>query len=143
MVVTLMGRIQTRILVLAIIGGLWTLLITPILPGADVPEAYGTTFVVLLTVIVLGVGWELLYHGLQQFRWEKDWPTFFGLITAVNEGLLVWILLATGTVDTNTPISGLAFFLHFTSVWLITWLWVNGPMRVPSIRWRFQGGRLI
>ena len=24
-------------------------------------------------------GWEFLYHGLQQFRWEKDWPTLFGL----------------------------------------------------------------
>jgi len=141
LVPTLNGRIQTRIAVLAVVGGLWTLLITPLLPdGAPLSASYRATFTVLLLVIVLGVLWELLYHGLQQFRWEKDWPTLFGLLTAINEGLLVWLLLAAGI---GPDIPGGAFLLHFVSVWLVTWLVVNGPMRVPLIHWRFRGGRLI
>jgi hypothetical protein len=32
MVPTLYGRIQTRIVLLAVVGGLWTLIITPLLP---------------------------------------------------------------------------------------------------------------
>jgi hypothetical protein len=57
---TLNGRIQTRIAVLAVVGGLWTLLLTPLLPlGGSLGDAYPTTFTILLTTIVLGVGWEL------------------------------------------------------------------------------------
>jgi len=141
LVPTLNGRIQTRIALLAVVGGLWTLLITPLLPdGAPLSASYRATFLVLLLVIVLGVLWELLYHFLQQFRWEKDWPTFFGLLTAINEGLLIWILVVVG-VGPDVP--GGSFLLHFISVWILTWLVANGPMRVPFIHWRFQGGRLI
>jgi hypothetical protein len=28
-------------------------------------------------------------------------------------------------------------------VWIASFLFVNGPMRVVSIRWRFRGGRLV
>ncbi len=141
MVPTLNGRIQTRILVLAVVGGIWTLLITPLLPdGAPLGASYRATFFVLLLVIVIGVAWELLYHFLQQFRWEKDWPTLFGLLTAINEGLLIWILLAAGL---GPAVSGGSFLVHFLSTWIIVWLVVNGPMRVPFIHWRFLGGRLI
>ena len=141
MVPTLNGRIQTRIFVLAIVGGIWTLLITPLLPdGAPLEASYRATFFVLLLVIVIGVAWELLYHFLQQFRWEKDWPTLFGLLTAINEGLLIWFLLAGGL---GPAVSGGSFLVHFLSTWIIVWLVVNGPMRVPFIHWRFLGGRLI
>ena len=141
MLPTLFGRIQTRVFVLAVIGGLVTLVITPVLP--DDPT-YRVTFIVLAIVIVLGVGWEFVYHGLQQFRWEKDWPTIFGLFTAINEGLLVWLLLQAGVVPgIDTPPTWGPFVVLFAAVWLTTWIWVNGPMRVPFIRWRFQGGRLV
>lgn len=139
MLPTLNGRIQTRVLVLLVVGGLWTLPITPLI-GAD----YVTTYAVLLTVIVLGVGWELLYHLIQQFRWEKDWPTMFGLLTAINEGALVWLLLVLDVVPGVTgPVPLWAFLVQFLTTWIIVWLVVNGPMRVPFIHWRFRGGRLI
>jgi hypothetical protein len=142
---TLNGRIQTRVFVTLVVGGLWTLLITPVLPvPGTLPDAYATTFVVLLAVTVLGVGWELVYHLLQQFRWEKDWPTFFGLITAVNEGLLVWLLLEDGAVPgIDGPVPFSAFLLQFVTTWLVVWLTVNGPMRVPFVHWRFRGGRIV
>ena len=145
MLPTLNGRIQTRVFVTLVVGGLWTLLITPVLPlPGTLRDAYATTFVVLLAVTVLGVGWELLYHLLQQFRWEKDWPTFFGLVTAVNEGLLVWLLLEADAVPgIDGPVPFSAFLLQFVTTWLVVWLTVNGPMRVPFVHWRFRGGRII
>ena len=145
MLPTLNGRLQTRVFVTLVVGGLWTLLITPLLPlPGTLPDAYATTFVVLLAVTVLGVGWELLYHLLQQFRWEKDWPTLFGLVTAVNEGVLLWLLLAAGAVPgIDGPVPFSAFLLQFVTTWLVVWLTVNGPMRVPFVHWRFRGGRIV
>ncbi|HMA45809.1 MAG TPA: hypothetical protein VKP11_01140 [Frankiaceae bacterium] len=144
MVPTLPGRWQTRVFVLAVVGSLLTLAVTPLLPGrGPLGAAYRATFLVLATVLVVGLGWELVYHGLQQFRWEKDWPTMFGLLTGVNEGLLVWALLAAGAVPGDPKVGGGAFVVDFAVVWVGTWLFVNGPMRVPFLRWRFQGGRLV
>lgn len=144
MLPTLNGRIQTRIFLLVVVGGLWTLAITPFLPGVtDLAEGYRNTFIVLLTVIVLGVLWEFVYHALQQFRWEKDWPTFFGLVTGINEGVLIWVLLAFGWVPGITAITAAAFVIQFVTLWLLVWLAANGPMRVPFVHWRFRGGRLI
>jgi hypothetical protein len=141
---TLNGRIQTRIFVTAVIGSIWTLIITPILPtGAPLGDSYRTTFTILGMIIVLGIVWEFIYHGIQQFRWEKDWPTIFGLLTAINEGLLVWFLVAGGAIPWIDSIPGPAFVIHFVTTWLVVWLWVNGPMRVPFIHWRINGGRLV
>ena len=145
MLPTLNGRIQTRIFLLATVGSLWTLIITPVLPLGDVPlgTAYKTTFTILLMITVLGILWELLYHAIQQFRWEKDWPTIFGLLTAIPEGLLVWFLLAGGAIPWIDSVPGSAFAIHFVTTWLLVWLVANGPMRVPFIHWRINGGRLI
>jgi hypothetical protein len=144
MLPTLNGRLQTRVFLLVVVGAIWTLLITPVLPGVtNLREGYRSTFIVLITVLVLGIGWELVYHFLQQFRWEKDWPTFFGLITAINEGLLVWILITAGVVPGSPDVSPAAFLIDFITLWLVVWLVANGPMRVPFVRWRFRGGRLI
>lgn len=139
MVPVLSGRIQTRLFLLLTVGSAVTAIVTPLV-GAE----YRTTFAILAAVAVLGIGWELLYHFLMQFRWEKDWPTLFGLLTAIPEGALVWELLdriAVPTVDHTPPFS--AFLIHFGAVWLAVWLWANGPMRVPALRWRFRGGRLV
>lgn len=145
MLPTLNGRLQTRIFMLVVFGGVITLLITPLLPGLDLSgESYRTTYAILLTVLVLGVLWELLYHFVQQFRWEKDWPTMFGLLTAVNEGALVWLLLALEVVPGVDGVPSFwAFLIMFGIVWLAIWVWTNGPMRVPFIRWRFFGGRIV
>jgi hypothetical protein len=145
---TLGGRIQTRIILLAIVGGIVTAIITPFLPlGANVTlsQAYKTTFIILAAVIVVGIVWECIYHFIMQWRWEKDWPTFFGLATIINEGIVIWLLLHFGLIPGiakgSVPTS--AFVIDFVLVWVVFWLWVNGPMRVFNIRWRFFGGRLV
>lgn len=98
MLPTLWGRIQTRVLVLGILGGVWTLVLIPFLwllsPGSpSAADVLRVAYTVLFTVIVLGVAWEFVYHFLQQFRWEKDWPTLFGLVTAINEGVVAWLVV--------------------------------------------------
>jgi len=142
---TLTGRIQTRIFLLAVVGGLITLIIVPILPGsAPLGDKYQDGFLVLLSVAVVGVLWELLYHLLMQWRWEKDWPTLFGLVEGVPEGALIWILLSAGAIPGIAgSVGGAAFLIQFVLVWLGVWLVANGPMRVPFIRWRFHGGRIV
>lgn len=145
MVPTLNGRIQTRIVLLAVVGGLITLIIVPLLPGdAPLGDKYRDGFLVLLSVAVVGVLWELLYHLLMQWRWEKDWPTLFGLAEGVPEGVLIWILLSAGAIPGIVgSVGGVAFLIQFILVWLGVWLVANGPMRVPFIRWRFRGGRIV
>lgn len=145
MVPTLFGRIQTRLFLLAVIGGLVTVALAPVLPvDAPIAQRYQATFIVLATVAVLGVGWELVYHLLQQWRWEKDWPMLFGLVTLIPEGLLVGILATRELLPgLPGPVPAPAFVIHFLVVWLVVWLFASGPMRVPFIHWRFRGGRLL
>lgn len=145
MVPILSGRIQTRLFLLTVVGGVVTLVLAPVLPvDGQLTERYQAAFVVLGAVAVIGLGWELVYHLGMQWRWEKDWPTLFGLLTAIPEGLLI------GTLSSRELLPGLpgpvpvsAFVIHFTVVWLTVWLTGNGPMRVLFVRWRFQGGRLV
>src|SRR5690606_11148188 len=93
---------------------------------------YKTTFIILATVTVLGIVWELIYHFLQQFRWEKDWPTLIAFLNMFNEGIVVWVLLHFDLVPfidgPNVPLP--AFVIMFVVVWIAQWLTANGPMRV-------------
>lgn len=145
MVPTLPGRIQTRLFLLLIIGWPLTLLITPRLPlDGPAGDRYLATSIVLASVAVLGIGWEVIYHFIMQWRWEKDWPTLFGLVTLVPEGLLLWFLTQQELVPgLPGPVPTSAFIIHFVLVWLAVWVVANGPMRVPFIRWRFRGGRVL
>jgi hypothetical protein len=149
---TLHGRIQTRIFVTLIVGGIWTLIITPLLPApqpVSTGELYKVTFTVLITQLVLGIGWELLYHWLMGFRWEKDWPSFFGFIEGITEGVLLWIVLSADLVPgiSEDPgdrrVFGSTFLVLFITTWIVTWAWLQGPMKVVNPRWRFRGGRII
>ena len=136
----LFGRIQTRFFLVVVIGTLWALAITPVLPDRGrLSAAYGVAFRALLVVLVAGIVWEFVYHGLQQFRWEKDWPTLFGLLTGINEGVSTWFLM--WALDIDVPAT--TFLAFFISTWLVLWLWVSGPMKVVFIRWRWRGGRLL
>lgn len=145
MIPTLAGRLQTRVFVLATVGAALTGLIVPVLPGTSGPlgATYKAAFLMLLAVMVAGLGWELVYHLLMQFRWDKDWPTLFGLVTAVPEGLVMWLLLDAGLVPGVGDVAASTFFTMFAFVWAGQWLFVNGPMRVVSVQWRLRGGRLL
>lgn len=134
---TLFGRIQTRLFMVFTFGLVWTFLVLPVLPrpaGASLGDVAGDVFTALIGVALLGLVWEVVYHGLQQLRWEKDWPSFFGLLTGINEGLLLFLVL-------DMPLA--TFLVHFVTTWIVIWLAAHGPMRVLFLRWRFRGGRLV
>ena len=132
------GRVQTRIFVVCTIGLLWTVLVTPFLPGGG--DHLSITLRALAWVGLLGVVvWEPAYHLLQQFRWEKDWPAMFLLLQGMNEGILLRVVLdRTSGAPAATP-----FVLHWATTWLVIFLFLQGPMRVPFLRWRFRGGRIL
>jgi len=134
---TLSGRIQTRLVLLVLVGVPWTMVIVPLLPG-DV--GHRQALAALLVVAALGVGWELLYHACQQLRWDRDWPGLFALVVGVPEGALAWHVLHRLEL---APRSLFAYVLFFGSTWLLTWLVLQGPIRVLALRWRHTGGRLL
>lgn len=143
MLPTLGGRLQLRIIVGIVVGGIWTALIAWFLPAGDasIGDKYRIAYVILLLMIAIGIGWELIYHFIQQFRWEKDWPTLFGLLTGINEGVVLWLVLRFAIPD-YWP-GPAAFTIQFVTTWLVVWVTLNGPLRAIFPRQRFRGGRFV
>jgi hypothetical protein len=147
---TLIGRFQTRLFLILVVGVPWTLLISPLLPvpaTVHLPTVYRVTYSALGLVAAIGLLWDAIYYGLQQLRWDKDWPSLFSLLNGLNEGVSTWIALHIfgtlgGTLAPSNPMFG-AFVLHFSTTWILIWLAMQGPMRILFLRWRFQGGRVI
>jgi hypothetical protein len=142
MIPTLAGRIQTRLFLLFTVGLAWTIVVTPVLPrfGASAGAVFGTTILALFVVALLGLGWELLYHAIQQYRWEKDWPILYALIEGIPEGLVAFVVVDT-LVGAGPHV--VTFFLHFATTWVLVWLVAIGPLRMVLLRWRFRGGRIL
>jgi len=168
---TLRGRLQTRVVVALTFGLVWTALVTPMLPHglasdmsmsgpsgtvmtkfmtmvsdgqrSTLGQDYQMAFITLALMTALGLIWEVLYHGLQQFRWDRDWPPMFVLLAGIPEGAVLWLVLrAVGvTQGTVLPASSVfpMFVLLFASTWVVLLLAQLGPMRVLSVRWRYQG----
>ena len=119
---TLSGRMQSRFVLLLIVGVPLTLVLGAVLPRptatTTLSDMYEVFFAALVLVGVVGIVWELIYHGLQQFRWEKDWPTIFGLVTGIPEGIVVYLLLDRGFPWEfgDVPIS--LFLQMFILVWI-------------------------
>jgi hypothetical protein len=137
---TFLGRWHTRLALLGTVGLVWTALLTPLLPRgqASLGDTYRLTLLALaITAAVGAVVWDPIYHGLMQFRWEKDWPSLFALLTGINEGLTTWwVLHRVGHVPARS------FALLFTTTWLLVWFVVIGPIRVVLLRRRYRGGRV-
>jgi hypothetical protein len=147
---TLMGRFQTRIFLAATVGVLWTAAITPALPrpaGMSSAFAYHVTFKALGLMTLLGLGWEVVYHVIQQSRWDKDWPSVFALLVVVPEAIPLWYVthildVIPGTTRLSSPIIPL-YVIHISTTWVLTWLFMQGPLRVLHLRWRFEGGKVL
>ena len=143
---TLMGRIQTRLILLATVGVVWTFLIGLVVPRSENTtwaDLYQALFAALFIVAVAGIIWEFVYHALQQFRWEKDWPTIFGLAVAIPEGIVAWILLQAGLPFDVGDVAASTFLTMFISLWLVIWALANGPLQIFFLRWRYRGGRFL
>jgi hypothetical protein len=140
----LLGRWQTRWFLLLTAGLAWQIVFTPVLllfaGGASLADLYKVTLLALLVTGLVGFVTEAIYHLLMQFRWEKDWPAMFILLEGIPEGFLVfWILQQ--LVGFDIPV--LAYAIDFATVWLVVFFAAHGPMRIPFLRWRYRGGRIV
>ncbi|HUZ02545.1 MAG TPA: hypothetical protein VMU89_19530 [Thermomicrobiaceae bacterium] len=147
MTLTLGGRIQTRLVLMSSVGLLWTLAMARFFPrpaGVSLRLAYQITLGTAITMTVFGIAWEVVYHGLQQLRWDKDWPSVLGLLAGPVEAVPVWLALhALGIVPGDWGLSTpflMLFAMHFSSTSMVVWLAGQGPLRVIQPRWRFEGG---
>ncbi len=139
---TLLGRLQTRWVMVWTVGLVWLLLVGPFLPFAGpVAGVYRTGLATLVVVAVVGTAWEFVYHALQQLRWDKDWPTLLGLVLGVTEGVVAHRIVSAGIPWSTPPVDAVPFAWQFGSVWIAIWLVTNGPIRILFPRWRFAGGR--
>jgi hypothetical protein len=139
----LFGRIQTRLFLLATVGLVWTIILTPFLTlisSASLSQLYQTTLLALVVTGLIGILWECLYHFLQQFRWEKDWPAMFILLESIPESFVVFFVLQQ-LLPFNVP--PIAFGVDFYTTWIVVFFAAHGPMRIPFIRWRYRGGRIV
>jgi hypothetical protein len=142
---TLLGRWQTRLLLLGTVG----LLITA---GFALLYRDGVTpFVLLGYVILIGFGWDVLYDFLQTLHWDRDWPPIFFLGGAVIEAVVLWGLIRATFLwhmlgwitlpGVNPALTLGQFVAHYTTVWLVTFLLMLGPIRIAFLDWRFRGGQ--
>jgi hypothetical protein len=141
---TLAGRIQTRAVLLAVLG-------VPLcfVEGRVLGDARSAVTLVAY-VLVLGLIWDPFYHYAQAHRWDQDWPPWLQLTACFVEGVLLWSVLKavplwqeagfTGPPGVR-PIPDTAFVVHYATVWLATFAATQGPLRVLFPNWRFAGGR--
>ena len=132
---TLVGRWQSRLFLLGTIGVLVTGIFAYFLQSS-VP------FIILAGVFILGLGWDFVYNEWQKGRWDHDWPPVLQLAAGVWEGMFIFgLIYALQLVNPLPPIS--VFWLHYTAVWLSTFIAAQSIMRLIFPRWRFRGGQWL
>jgi hypothetical protein len=133
---TLLGRWQTRFFLLATIGAIITLVVGLVIKNITTP------YLLLGYVFVFGLAWDGIYHVIITFRWDRDWPTSFQVGAGIIEGALVWALLyyigLPGLPAKSVPF--VVFISMYASIWVITFIISQGPLRTFLVRWRYQGG---
>jgi len=141
---TLAGRWQTRAFLLVLVGipvSLPFCLIAGLVPLG-----------LLLCTGAIGALLDVYYDRVQRSRWDHDWPVH----RQIRAGVLEFAALLFGlfgccacslplgpAVLKLGPMAAIVVPVHWWSVWLISFLFVQGPMRALFPRWRFRGGRLL
>ncbi|MEM7348191.1 MAG: hypothetical protein AAF485_28510 [Chloroflexota bacterium] len=144
---TLAGRWQTRLLLMSTIGVIVTLGIGFFSKNLLNP------FVLLFYVTLFGLVWDIFYNYLQTFRWDRDWPPIFTLLTGIGEALLlwgllqmtfIWQLIGLQTLPGVTPnVNLLPFAIHYFTIWFIAFVLALGPLKIIFLQWRFKGGQWV
>ena len=142
---TLIGRWQTRLLLIGILGSLITLFF-----GWFYRDLAGS-FKLLGYVLAVGLMGDVIYQFIQTFRWDEDWPTLFQLLTGLAEGAFLWGVIRLVRWDEfgllGLPGVGAVsfdrFFWHYFAVWLAIFLMTQGPLQVLFPHWRFFGNQWL
>ncbi|WP_414526794.1 hypothetical protein [Nodularia chucula] len=139
---TLLGRWQTRLLLLATIGVIVSL---PFAMGLIDQRPNLVYFWILGYVAIFGLIWDVVYDYLQKYRWDKDWPAAYQLVAGIWE---LGFILCGVTVFNFLPLPKIeiplrVFLLHYSLVWLTVFLASQSLMRIIFPRWRFRGGQWL
>ena len=134
---TLLGRWQIRVFLLATVG-----LLISFLVGLSIGGNYQVPLLALLYVLLFGLAWDMLYQVITSYRWDRDWPTSYQVAAGVIEGALVWGLILTKTLPgISMPPPFYVFLIQYGLIWLSIFLLTQGPLRIFSVKWRYQGGQ--
>ncbi|MFK0731492.1 MAG: hypothetical protein ACFKPT_18630 [Gloeotrichia echinulata GP01] len=141
---TLLGRWQTRLLLLATVGVLVSL---PFATGLIASNPNSVYFWILGYVAIFGLGWDFVYDKLQKYRWDRDWPAAFQLGAGIWELIFVFCgVKIFGFLPIPLPKDLLppqVFLLHYSLVWLAVFITSQSLMRIIFPRWRFRGGEWL
>lgn len=139
---TLLGRWQTRLLLLMTIGSCVTL---PFALGWIGPQSSLVYVWILVYVALFGLLWDGFYTLLQKRRWDHDWPGVYQFIAGVAEAALIVVLIRSiGLPGVAASEFNLQWFaIHYGCVWLGVYCASQAAMRIWFPRWRFRGGRWL
>ena len=139
MTFTLFGRWQIRVLLLATVG----MLLTILMAVKSSPSIAGQTLLTLIYLGLFGLGWDLVYHQLQRWRWDGDWNGLLQLAGAIWEGIfLVMLIKIAGLPGIDTANFNLLGFIGFyTSFSLLNSIVAHSLLRILSPYSRFNGGQ--
>jgi hypothetical protein len=145
---TLRGRLETRTVLTLTVGLPWSIALALALHAASrdpgrATHTAGSASVLTLLMLALGLGWELVYHGLQQLRRDKDWPSLVALLAVTVELGPLWSAAGRLPEPATSGHDVHSFLLITLSAWLVMWTCAQGPMRVLLLRWRMAGGRVL
>jgi hypothetical protein len=143
-ILSLRGRLETRWFLAVAVALPWTVGLALLLdPRTDALALTARSAAVTVAVMaVLGSVWELAYHGAQQLRWDRDWPSVLVLASVLAEAGPLWLTVGHLPHRWVHRAPGASFLLLLGSAWVLMWLFAQGPMRVLFVRWRINGGRL-
>lgn len=139
MTFTLFGRWQIRVLLLATVGMLLTILM--VVKSRD--PITGQAFLTLMYLGLFGLGWDAIYHQLQRLRWDGDWNGLLQLGGAVGEGIfLMMVIKAVGLPGIDRAAFSIPGFIGFyTSYCVLNSIVTHSLLRILSPYSRFNGGQ--
>jgi hypothetical protein len=138
-----MGRWQTRVFLIVFVG-------VPVsLPFCIIGPL---PLIVLAYVLAIGLALDVVYDRKQRSRWDHDWPVHAQVKAGLIEfATLVFVLigccgcgaLVAPPILAMAPLAAVVVPIHWFTVWSLSFLMLQGPMRVLFPRWRFRGGRIL
>jgi hypothetical protein len=158
MLPTLLGRWQTRLLLILCIGlpvtalySIWLANQMPAVGRTPWIKSFGPVrcdirpVQILCLLLLLGVVLDVIYTGLQKFRWDRDWPFAFQFFASIGEfaGIIALVRLDAFPfmpAEWIRPQDYQYFILHFTLVFIPSFIALLGFIQVFMVRWRYNGG---
>lgn len=142
---TLLGRIQTRLLLFLFVG----LPITAVFSLLWFEELDARPFGVLVLILLIGLALDPLWIFVQRLRWDRDFPFAFQALAMWLEFGIALSLISLDVVPLLSEVDALpdeeavwGTVIHFTLVFIASFLALLGLLQIFLVRWRYKGGEL-